>query len=60
MRPYDYQTTSEQCPQGSFQTSKLGSNSITFNTPLDSNVQNPMSFHGTSSWNVSIVFGADY
>ncbi len=54
MRPYGYQSSSEQCPLGSWQSGNLGANTISFATPIDSNVANPMTFNGTASWTVSI------
>ena len=54
MRPYGYLTSSEQCPLGSYQSGNLGANTISFSTPIDSNVANPMEFPGTDSWTVSI------
>ena len=55
LRPYGYQTSSEQCPLGSYQTGNLGSNSITFGDPIDTNIPNPMSFNGTAGWTVSTL-----
>ena len=52
MRPYGYSTSSVQCPLGSYQSGQVGGNSITFNTPIDSNVPNPMQFNGSASWPV--------
>lgn len=51
LRPYGYDTTSDACPSGSYQTGTLGSNSITFSSPIQSGVPNPLVFTG-GTWTV--------
>ena len=47
-------SSDSECSWGSYQTVKLGSNDITFDTPIDSSrgIPNPMKFTG-SRWPVS-------
>ena len=52
MRPYGYDTDSEQCPMGFYESGDVGSNSITFDVPLDDDVPNPMNFTG-ALWEVT-------
>ena len=51
-RPHGYDTSSEECPGGSYQTGDLGGDNVTFSSPIDSGVPNPLVFTGTS-WPVS-------
>ena len=51
MRTYGYDTSSDHCPMGSYQTEYVGNNTITFETPIDNDVPNPMDFTG-SNWPV--------
>lgn len=52
-RPHGYDTSSEECPGGRYQTGDLGGNSVIFESPIDSGVPNPLAFTGMTRWPVS-------